>query len=82
MAAGFKGANGNYVGIRHRNGLETFYCHLSGFGAGIRAGVKVVQKRLIGYVGMTGRATGPHLHFALKRDGRFVNPLSFKVPRV
>ncbi len=80
-AAGFKGANGNYVGLRHRNGLETFYCHLSGIGAGIRAGVKVVQKRVIGYVGMTGRATGPHLHYALKRDGKFVNPLSFKVPR-
>jgi murein DD-endopeptidase MepM/ murein hydrolase activator NlpD len=80
-AAGLKGANGNYVGIRHRNGLETFYCHLSAFGAGIRAGVKVLQKRLIGYVGMTGRATGPHLHFALKKDGHFVNPLTFKVPR-
>lgn len=43
--------------------------------------MKVVQKRVIGYVGMTGRATGPHLHFALKKDGQFMNPLSFKVPR-
>jgi murein DD-endopeptidase MepM/ murein hydrolase activator NlpD len=80
-AAGFKGANGNYVGLRHRNGLETFYCHLSAIGTGISAGVKVVQKRVIGFVGMTGRATGPHLHFALKKDGHFMNPLSFKVPR-
>jgi murein DD-endopeptidase MepM/ murein hydrolase activator NlpD len=80
-AAGFKGANGNYVGLRHRNGLETFYCHLSAIGAGVVTGAKVLQKRVIGYVGMTGRATGPHLHFALKRDGHFVNPLSFKVPR-
>ncbi|HUB05859.1 MAG TPA: peptidoglycan DD-metalloendopeptidase family protein [Myxococcales bacterium] len=81
VAAGYKGANGNYVGIRHRNGLETFYCHLSHIAHGIYAGVRVVQKELIGLVGMTGRATGPHLHFALKRDGTFINPLTFKVPR-
>ncbi|MHB8417863.1 MAG: peptidoglycan DD-metalloendopeptidase family protein [Myxococcales bacterium] len=81
IAAGYKGANGNYVGVRHRNGLETFYCHLSRLGEGIRAGARVLQKKLLGYVGMTGRATGPHLHFALKRDGRFINPLAFKVPR-
>ncbi len=81
IAAGYKGANGNYVGIRHRNGLETFYCHLSRIGHGIRAGARVVQKELIGLVGMTGRATGPHLHFALKKLGRFINPLAFRVPR-
>ncbi|MHB1844222.1 MAG: M23 family metallopeptidase [Deltaproteobacteria bacterium] len=81
MAAGYKGANGNYIGIRHKNGLETFYCHLSGIAHGIRAGVRVAQKRLIGFVGMTGRATGPHLHFALKKAGSFINPLTFRVPR-
>jgi murein DD-endopeptidase MepM/ murein hydrolase activator NlpD len=80
-AAGNKGANGNYVAIRHANGLETFYCHLSAFGAGIRAGERVLQKRVIGLVGMTGRATGPHLHFALKKAGSFMNPLALKVPR-
>jgi len=80
-AAGYKGANGNYVALRHRNGLETFYCHLSAIGAGIRAGARVLQKRVIGLVGMTGRATGPHLHYALKRAGQFMNPLALKVPR-
>lgn len=80
-AAGFKGANGNYVAIKHSNGLETFYCHLSAIGAGIRSGVRVLQKRVIGLVGMTGRATGPHLHFALKKAGQFMNPLALKVPR-
>ncbi len=80
-AAGYKGANGNYVAIRHRNGLETFYCHLSAIGAGIRAGARVLQKRVIGLVGMTGLATGPHLHYALKRAGQFMNPLALKVPR-
>ncbi len=81
LAAGYKGANGNYVGIRHPSGLATFYCHLSRIASGIRAGVHVLQKRVIGYVGMTGRATGPHLHFALKRNGRFVNPLAFRAPK-
>ncbi len=81
LAAGYKGANGNYVGIRHKNGLETFYCHLSAIASGIRAGARVAQKKLIGYVGMTGRATGPHLHFALKKAGSFINPLTFHVPR-
>ena len=80
-AAGYKGANGNYVALKHKNGLETFYCHLSAIGAGIRAGVHVLQKRVIGLVGMTGRATGPHLHYALKRAGSFMNPLALKVPR-
>ncbi len=80
-AAGFKGANGNFVALRHANGLETFYCHLSAIGAGIRAGARVLQKRVIGLVGMTGRATGPHLHYALKRAGQFMNPLALKVPR-
>jgi murein DD-endopeptidase MepM/ murein hydrolase activator NlpD len=76
-----KGANGNMVCLKHRNGLETCYCHLKGFGAGIRAGVRVVQKRVIGYVGTTGRSTGPHLHYALKQSGHFLNPLTQKFPR-
>jgi murein DD-endopeptidase MepM/ murein hydrolase activator NlpD len=80
-AAGFQSANGNYVGLRHQNGLETFYCHLSGLAAGIHSGAHVLQKRVIGYVGQSGRATGPHLHFALKRAGQFMNPLALKLPR-
>lgn len=76
-----KGPNGNMVCLKHRNGLETCYCHLKGFGAGIRAGVRVAQKRVIGYVGTTGRSTGPHLHYALKQGGHFLNPLTQKFPR-
>jgi murein DD-endopeptidase MepM/ murein hydrolase activator NlpD len=80
-AAGYKGSNGNYVAIKHRNGLETFYCHLSRIAEGIHTGARVLQKRVIGFVGATGLATGPHLHYALKKGGQFMNPLALKVPR-
>lgn len=79
--AGMKGPNGNMVCLAHRNGFETCYCHLRAYGAGIKAGARVEQKQVIGYVGMTGRATGPHLHFALKQNGHFLNPLTQKFPR-
>ena len=54
---------GNYVEIKHKNGYKTGYGHLSKFPRGLRQGQKVKQKQTIGYVGATGRATGPHLHF-------------------
>jgi murein DD-endopeptidase MepM/ murein hydrolase activator NlpD len=79
--AGYDGGSGKNLCIRHINALETCYLHLSGFGAGIRAGVRVVQKQVVAYTGNTGLSTGPHLHFALKRGGRFVNPLNQKFPR-
>jgi murein DD-endopeptidase MepM/ murein hydrolase activator NlpD len=60
---GPKGALGNYVEIKHKNGYKTGYGHLSKFPRGLRQGKKVKQKQTIGYVGATGRATGPHLHF-------------------
>jgi len=60
---GPKGALGNYVEIKHKNGYKTGYGHLSKFPRGLRQGQKVKQKQTIGYVGATGRATGPHLHF-------------------
>jgi murein DD-endopeptidase MepM/ murein hydrolase activator NlpD len=72
--AGERGANGNLVSIRHEGGWETFYAHLSRFASGIHVGDTVEQRDLIGYVGSTGRSTGPHLHFGLKRGGRFVDP--------
>jgi murein DD-endopeptidase MepM/ murein hydrolase activator NlpD len=71
---GPRGPNGNLVSIVHPNGYETFYCHLSRFAPGIRPGSRVKQRQLIAYVGSTGRSTGPHLHFALKRGGRFLDP--------
>lgn len=78
--AGWDGACGNMVSVRHANGLESVYCHFSKIASGVRAGSRVAQKTVIGYVGMTGRATGPHLHFAVKRGGKFINPLSLKFP--
>ena len=79
--AGNTGAGGNTVCVRHRNGFETCYLHLSSYGAGVRGGSRVAQKQVIGYSGNTGRTTGPHLHFAMKRNGAFVNPLNQKFPR-
>ena len=74
-AAGWSGGNGNMVIVRHRANFKTMYNHLSGFGKGIRAGAPVRQRQVVGYVGMTGLATGPHLDYRIIKDGRFVNPL-------
>jgi murein DD-endopeptidase MepM/ murein hydrolase activator NlpD len=78
--AGFKPQDGNTVAIRHGNGYSTFYGHLSGFRKGLRTGGKVAQGDVIGYVGMTGLATGPHLDYRVKLNNRPVNPLSAKLP--
>jgi murein DD-endopeptidase MepM/ murein hydrolase activator NlpD len=75
VSAGWSGGGGNMVRIRHASGFESYYLHLSAFGKGIRAGVRVDQGTLIGRVGATGTATGPHLDYRLKKNGVFVNPL-------
>lgn len=72
--AGEKGPNGNLVSIRHASGYESYYAHLSRIAPGMRPGTTVRQRQTIGYVGTTGRSTGPHLHFGMRRNGRFVNP--------
>jgi murein DD-endopeptidase MepM/ murein hydrolase activator NlpD len=77
--SGWNGGCGKSVTLRHRNGYETVYCHLNAVAVG--AGKPVSQKQIIGYVGATGMATGPHLHYAVKRGGAFMNPLQLKVPR-
>lgn len=77
VGAGFSGGGGNTVHLKHAGGFETFYLHLSAYGPGIRAGAHVAQGQLVGRVGMTGAATGPHLDYRLKRNGVFVNPVSF-----
>jgi murein DD-endopeptidase MepM/ murein hydrolase activator NlpD len=64
------------VRLRHSSGYETYYLHLSGFARGIRAGGRVDQSDVIGYVGSTGLATGPHLHYGLTKNGAFVNPIA------
>ncbi|HTP29862.1 MAG TPA: M23 family metallopeptidase [Anaeromyxobacteraceae bacterium] len=76
--AGWRGGCGKSVTIRHPNDFETIYCHLSAIS--VRAGARVEQKQVIGLVGQTGFATGPHLHFAVKHRGAFVNPASLTVP--
>lgn len=73
---GPRGPNGNLVTIAHEGGFETAYCHLSRFASGLHRGQIVHQRDLIGYVGTTGRSTGPHLHFGLKHHGVFVDPAS------
>ena len=69
-------ANGRMVRLRHTSGFETYYLHLSAFAPGVRAGTAVSQGQLIGRVGMTGLATGPHLDYRIRKDGVFVNPVS------
>ncbi|MDI6401198.1 peptidoglycan DD-metalloendopeptidase family protein [Balneolaceae bacterium ANBcel3] len=72
--------NGNFVRIRHNSIYETGYLHLSRFGQGIRSGTEVKQGQIIGYVGATGLATGPHLCFRFWEHGRPVNPQSIDLP--
>ena len=79
LHAEMKALNGNYVEIQHDNGWQTYYLHMSGFGPGITPGVKVHQGQQIGQIGTTGRSTGPHLHYGLKIDGQFVDPLGVKM---
>jgi len=76
VSARYSGGGGNTVQLKHPGGFETYYLHLSSFGPGIRPGVHVNQGQLIGRVGSTGTATGPHLDYRLKRGGTFVNPVS------
>ena len=79
-AAGWDGLLGKAVRIRHGSTYVTVYGHLSGFARSVRAGTEVEQNQVIGYVGSTGRATGPHLHYTLIRAGRPINPLTFQNP--
>ncbi|MFN3545784.1 MAG: M23 family metallopeptidase [Thiobacillus sp.] len=78
--AGWRGGYGNIVVLRHSNGFETYYAHLSGFASGIRAGRAVEQGQVIGYVGATGTATGPHLHYEVRIAGLPQNPMTVKLP--
>lgn len=77
---GWRQYNGNYIKIRHMNGYETYYLHLSRFARRLHRGSYVKQGDLIAYVGATGRATGPHLDYRIKKNGKFLNPLRFKAP--
>ena len=76
VSVGWNGGFGRQVVLRHVNGYKTYYGHLSRYGSGIRRGVRVKQKQIIGYVGTTGLSTGPHLDYRLGKSGRFRNRLS------
>ena len=79
--AGWKGGYGKHIRIRHSNGYETTYSHLSGFSKGIKVGASVAQGQIIGYTGSTGLSTGPHLHYEVLVNKRFVDPMKIKLPR-
>jgi murein DD-endopeptidase MepM/ murein hydrolase activator NlpD len=81
-SAGDSGPCGNMVQIDHASNLSTAYCHLSRFAPGIHSGQHVEARQLVGYVGQTGRVTGPHLHFAVKRGGTFIDPMGLKMDGV
>jgi murein DD-endopeptidase MepM/ murein hydrolase activator NlpD len=75
VSATFDRTNGRMVRLRHASGYESYYLHLSAFGPSIRTGAAVTQGQVVGRVGSTGLATGPHLHYGLRKNGVFVNPL-------
>ena len=79
--AGPWGGYGNWLRLRHSGGWDTGYGHISRFARGIRPGVRVRQGQVVAYVGATGLATGPHLHYEIWKTGQRVNPLSAKVPQ-
>jgi murein DD-endopeptidase MepM/ murein hydrolase activator NlpD len=79
--AGWHGGNGRFVKIRHDKQYESGYAHLSRIASGVRPGARVKQGQVIGYVGSTGLATGPHLHYAMYRYGKYVDPMKTALPR-
>ena len=78
---GREGGYGNYVRIRHANGFATAYGHMSRYAPGMEPGIKVKQGQMIGFVGSTGMSTGPHLHYEVLVNNKFVNPMTIQVPR-
>ncbi|MGL3827334.1 M23 family metallopeptidase [Candidatus Pelagibacter communis] len=78
--AGWCGGGGNCIVIRHNSTYETIYAHMSKFAKGIKKGVRVVQGQTIGYVGSTGKSTGPHLHYEVVVNGKKVNSQTLKLP--
>ncbi|UCG14342.1 MAG: M23 family metallopeptidase [Deltaproteobacteria bacterium] len=80
ISIGWKNGYGRFIAIRHSNRYTTTYGHLSRYTRGLKMGHSVKQGQVIGFVGASGLATGPHLDFRMKRDGRFVNPLKVRLP--
>jgi murein DD-endopeptidase MepM/ murein hydrolase activator NlpD len=78
---GLEGGYGKYIRIRHANGYETAYGHMSAFARNMDEGTHVRQGQVIGYVGSTGLSTGTHVHYEIMINGRFVDPMKVKLPR-
>ena len=78
--AGWNGSYGRYIRIVHNGTYKTAYAHLSRISKNVRRGDRVQQGEIIGYVGSTGRSTGPHLHYEILTNGRQVNPLTIALP--
>jgi len=81
-SVGPSGPCGNKVEIEHPGGITSVYCHLSRFASGVHVGQHVEGRQLIAYVGQTGRVTGPHLHFGIKRNGEFIDPMTLRLDGV
>ena len=80
-SAGVKGGYGTYIEIRHSGGIVTLYAHLSGLAPGVKRGARIRQGQVIGFVGATGWATGPHLHYEFKIAGIHHNPMRVALPK-
>src|SRR5450432_1590282 len=78
---GWEGGYGKYVRLKHNNGYETAYGHMSAFAKGMEPGKRVRQGQVIGFVGSTGMSTGAHVHYEILVNGRFVDPMRIKLPR-
>ena len=74
---GWKGGYGKCITVQHANGMRSLYAHMSRYRKGLRVGSRVPQGKVIGYVGSTGRSTGPHLHFGMYKNGKAVNPAHY-----
>ncbi|MEO9526350.1 M23 family metallopeptidase [Roseibium sp.] len=79
--AGWSSGYGRRIELRHTNGYTTTYNHMTGFAQGLREGVRVSQGQIIGYVGSTGLSTGPHLHYEVLVNGRYMDPMRIKLPK-
>jgi murein DD-endopeptidase MepM/ murein hydrolase activator NlpD len=78
---GWEGGYGKYVRVKHNNGYETAYGHMSAYARGIEPGKRVRQGQVIGFVGSTGLSTGAHVHYEIVVNGRFVDPMRIRLPR-
>ena len=74
------GGGGNCVKIKHNSTYETIYAHMKSFGRGIKEGIRIKQGRIIGYVGSTGKSTGPHLHYEVIKNGKKINSQTLRLP--